>query len=122
MTEWQRLAADPRVRADRYRIHPTGYDEFVNSDKDMWCLTVVDGHVWGWSIRRSSGGTELALDDKGEWTCESRGSAYNRDRRWPLDEALALALRFIDTHKINGCTAAEASREVASWLDARSPQ
>ena len=106
---------DPRVQPDSYVVRPTCYDAMVNSDRDYWCLTVTNGHAYGWSIRRGvgmSGG--MALNRKGEWIIESRGSGRNKPRRWPLEEALAIALQHIDTVVINGCTAQEASDYVAA--------
>ena len=105
---------DPRVEPQVYVVRPTGYDELVNSDKDAWCLTVVNGHAYGWSIRRGMATSGFAMNRKGEWVLERRGSAQNRVRRWPLEEALKLALRHVDTHQLNGHTAAEASAAVAA--------
>jgi hypothetical protein len=107
---------DPRVSADVYVVRPTCYDEMINTDRDYWCLSVVNGHAWGWSVRRGvgmSGGP--AMNRKDEWVYESRGSGRNKPRRWPLEEALTIALQHVDTHKLNGCTAAEASE----WVRAR---
>lgn len=107
---------DPRVSPDVYVVRPTGYDDLVHSDKDAWCLSVVNGHAWGWSIRRGIGrSSDLAMNRKGEWIWESRGSGRNKPRRWPLDEALMIALRHVDTLKLNGFTAVEASE----WVRAR---
>ena len=106
---------DPRVVIDSYVIEPSGYDTFVNSDRDMWCMTVVNGHAYGWSIRRGRyGNSEMAMNRKGEWIYETRGSGHNKARRWSLDEALSIALHYVDTQKINGCTAFEASEFVAN--------
>jgi len=105
---------DPRVQVDSYVVYPTGYDDFVHSDKDAWCLTVTNGHAWGWSIRRGIGmSSAAAMNRNGEWIFESRGSGRNKPRRYPLDEALRIALQHIDTIKLNGYTAAEASAEIA---------
>jgi hypothetical protein len=110
---------DPRVKVDRYLVCPTGYDGFVNSDKDAWTLAVVDGHAWGWSVRRGSLAGGPAMNRKGEWIFESRGSGHNKARRWALDEALSLALQYVDSHRINGHTAAEASASVAARIGGR---
>lgn len=110
---------DPRVKVDSYAVYPTGYDEHVHADKHSWVLTVTDGHAWGWSIRRGiglSGGA--AMNRKGEWIWESRGSGRNKPRRFPLDEALSIALQHVDGVRINGYTAAEASAEVTRRLAA----
>jgi hypothetical protein len=105
---------DPRFHADRYVVYPTGYEEFVNSDKFYWCLVVTDGHKWGWSVRRGGMDGGAAMNRKGEWVYESRGSGHNKARRWTLAEALTIALKYVDTHTINGHTAAEASKSVAA--------
>lgn len=109
--------ADPRVRANSFAVYPTGYDQLVHSDKDGWCLTVTDGHAYGWSIRRGLGvSSPIAMNRHGRWIVESRGSGRNKPRRWPLDEALRIALAHIDTLRINGRTAQQASDEVAARL------
>ena len=106
---------DPRVAVDAYTVRPTGYDDLAHSDKDAWCLSVINGHAWGWSIRRGVGtGGGMAMNRKGEWIFESRGSGRNKPRRYPLDEALRLALKHVDRHKINGHNAREASEWVAA--------
>lgn len=106
--------SDPRVQPDAYIVYPTGYDDFVNSDKDAWTLTVMNGHAWGWSIRRGMSATGMALNRRGEWIYEQRASKANKARRWPLDEALRIALLHVDHLKLNGHTAAEASASVAA--------
>lgn len=112
-----KTASEPRVEVDRYVVYPTGYDELVHSDKDSWCLTVSNGHAYGWRITRGIGmDSMMAMNRRGKWIVESRGSGHNKARRWPLAEALEIAKRHVDTHKINGCTAAEASADVAARL------
>ena len=111
---------NPRVQPDSYVVYPEGYDEFVNSDKPYWCLSVVNGHAWGWSIRRGMGGSgPMSMNRKGEWIIESRGSGRNKPRRWSLEEALTIALEHADTHVLNGCTARQASEYVAARMAAR---
>jgi hypothetical protein len=84
-----------------------------NSDRDIWCLTVQNGHAWGWSIRRGIGMSgPMAMSRQGKWIVESRGSGNNKPRRWPLDEALSIALKHIDSVTINGFTAADCA---ARW-------
>jgi hypothetical protein len=58
----------------------------------------------------------LAMNRRGEFIAESRGSGHNKARRWPLDEALRIAGQHVDTLRINGRTATEASAEVAARL------
>jgi hypothetical protein len=112
--------ADPRVHVDSYIVRPTGYDDLVQSDKDGWCLAVTNGHAWGWSVRRASFSGGPAMNRSGEWIYETRGSGRNKPRRYSLDEALRIALEHVDTHRINGYTAVEASDEVARRIGARS--
>ena len=108
---------DPRVQVDEYVVYPTGYDDLLHSDKDHWCLTVTNGHAWGWSVRPGRGMNSLfAMNRKGEFIVESRGSGRNKPRRYPLEEAIELALKYVDTVKWNGCTAKEASERVAARL------
>lgn len=106
------LLADPRVQADTYVIYPTCWDEMGNSDRDLFCLSVTNGHAWGWSIRRGMSHGPLAMNRSGQWIAESRGSGHNKARRWPLAEALTIALAHVDTQRINGSTAAEVA---ARW-------
>lgn len=113
------MTDQPSVEVDVYIIRPSGYDDLVNSDKDMWCLHVINGHAWGWSVRRSVG-DQRALNRKGEFVYETRGQGSNRFRRFTSDEAIALAVKFVDTMTINGCTAAQASASVAARLASQS--
>jgi hypothetical protein len=59
------------------------------------------------------------MNRKGKMIYESRGSGSNRFRRYTLDEALRLALRYVDSYVVNGCTAAQASDWVAARITAR---
>lgn len=103
---------DPRVSPDSYMVRPSCYDEMGNSDRDTMCLSVVNGHAWGWSVRQHGFTGSRALNRKGEWIYESRGSGHNKVRRWSLEEALAIALKYVDTLKWNGSTAADVA---ARW-------
>lgn len=99
---------DPRVDADVYVIYPTGYEEMTCVDKDKFCLTVTNGHEYGWSIREGRGVTSSrAMNRKGEFVLETRGHGGNRRRRWPLEEAIAIALQHVDTRTVMGRTAAD---------------
>lgn len=101
--------ADPRVQPDSFVVYPTDYELIPYSDKESWVLTVVNGHAYGWSIRPGIGiGSSVALNRKGERIFESRGSGHNKARRWPLEEAIAIALQIVDKHKVAGMSAAEA--------------
>ena len=103
---------DPRVQPDSYVVRPTCYDQMGNSDRDYWCLSVVNGHAWGWRVKRHGFGGNEALSRKGEWIYESRGSGRNKPRRWPLDEALRIALEHVDSLRMNGSTASDCA---ARW-------
>ena len=103
------VLADPRVHPDSFVVYPTDYDLIPFSDKDSWALTVTNGHAYGWSIRPGIGMSgPIALNRKGERVIESRGSGHNKARRWPLDDALRIALSIVDSHKAMGMSAAEA--------------
>lgn len=99
---------DPRVRVQAYTIYPADYDLIPYSDRFNWVLEVVDGHAWGWSIRQAGFSGSRAMNRKGEWVHESRGSGRNKPRRWSLDDALSIALEYVDDHKVNGMSAREA--------------
>lgn len=104
---------DPRVSPDSYVVRPSCWDEMGNSDRDSFCLAVVNGHAWGWSIRRGMGGRgPMAMNRRGDWIYESRGSGHNKARRWSLEEALSIALQHVDRLAINGSTAADCA---ARW-------
>lgn len=105
---------DLRVHPDQYVVYPTNYDTLPMVDKDAWCLTVMNGHAWGWSIRRGMASTsDFALTRDGRWVVESRGDNSNRSRRWPLDEALRIALDHVDTVRTYGGMSVH---EMAEWM------
>lgn len=99
---------DPRVKVDSYVIYPTDYDLIPFSDKFSFALEVKNGHAWGWSVRQAGLTGGLAMNRKGQWVMESRGSGHNKARRWSLEEALEIALKYVDTHKRDGMSAADA--------------
>lgn len=103
------LTADRRVQPDSFVVYPTRYADIPFEDRHDWCLTVVNGHLNGWSIRRGLGGTasNFAMNGDGTWEIESR-HADNSSRRWSLDDALAIALLHVDLHKITGLSATDA--------------
>ena len=107
---------DARVEADSYVVYPDRYDDIPYADRHDWVLTVVNGHTEGrtatWSIRRGLGATHgtLAMNGDGTWELESR-HADNTSRRWTRDDALAIALLNVNTHKVQGLSAAEAIAE-----------
>lgn len=107
----------PRIEVDSYVVYPTGYDEMVHSDKDAWCLTVSNGHAWGWRITRGinmSG--QMAMNRHGKFIVETRRSGHNKQRRWPLDLALIIARDNVDRITLNGWTAQQASNSIAEKL------
>lgn len=97
----------PRVEVDKFVVYPTRYDEIPFVDKESFCLTVVNGHAWGWSVRKFHGGQQ-ALNKKGEWIFESRGSGRNKPRRWSQEEAISLAVKYVDTMRHGHYTVDEA--------------
>lgn len=109
-------ADDPRVHVDSYVIYPDRFADIPYSDREDWVVTVINGHAEGrtatWSIRRGLGaayGTR-AMNGDGTWEIESR-HGDNTSRRWTRDEALAIALLNVNTHKVQGLSAAEAIAE-----------
>lgn len=106
---------DPRVQPDAYIVYPTGYDDMVNSDKYHWCLHVINGHSYGWSVRPGRGSSS-AMNRKGKMIYETSGSGSNRFRRYSLEEALGIALQYVDSYVVNGCTASQASEWVAAKI------
>lgn len=106
---------DPRVAPDSYIIYPTGYDDLVHSDKYMWCLNVQNGHKDGWWIGRGiMGSSEIVMNRKGEWKFSD--PMNRRHWRYERDEAIQIALNHVDTNKLNGFTAQEASDRVQARL------
>jgi hypothetical protein len=116
------VLSDPRVAVDAYVVRPTGYDQMVNSDRDYWCLSVVNGHAWGWRVKRHGFTGSEALNRKGQWIYEQRGSGRNKPRRFTRDEALALALKYVDTLVMNGLTAQQASDYVEAKSSVITPE
>lgn len=53
----------------------------------------------------------IALNRKGERIVERKRSGHNKARRWPLEEALRIALDIVDHHKVAGVSAAEVVAE-----------
>lgn len=104
--------ADPRVCVDEYIVKPSCYDDLPEYERLRFCLVVTNGHKWGWSVRMGAGmsGSPYAMNRKGKMIYESRGHGGNKHRRYPLEEALALALKHVDTMKVNMRTAQE-------WVD-----
>lgn len=96
----------PVVAALEYVVYPSRFARIPFADRDSWCLYVFDGG-WGWSVRNFPGGQGSAMNRRGEFIHERRGHKGNQRRRYSLDEALALARRYVDHHKRNGRTAAE---------------
>lgn len=102
---------DPRVVIDEYIVKPTCYDDLPEHERLHFCLTVSNGHAWGWSVRKGAGySSSYAMNRKGQWILESRGHRGNRFRRYELEFALALALKHVDSVKVNMRTAEQ-------WLD-----
>lgn len=99
----------PQVEADVFIVKPSCHDSLPEHEKHNFCLSVVNGHAWGWSVRPSAADSR-AMNRKGEFIIESRGHRGNKARRWPLEEALNIALNHVDSRKVNGMTAQQ-------WID-----
>ena len=104
------------VRATAYTVYPDGYEGFANSDKHLWTLIVEERNPEAglWSVRDIFG----CLDRNGlreyEPQPSSRGKRFLKRFRFPLDEALAIAEKYVDSVVVNLRTAAEASAAVAA--------
>lgn len=102
-----------------YRVQPTGYVNFVNSDKDLWCIAVECTRPDAWAVRwRMRCLNRLT----GEWDYEpqpsSRSDHWLKLHRWMRSaDAIAAAEAIIDTLTMCGRTAAEASREIADSME-----
>jgi hypothetical protein len=110
-TSGSSLTGHARVVADSFAVYPADYDLIPYEDRDAWVLMVTDGRSWGWRITPGLGraGGDMVLDCSGQRVFEQRGDEANRVRRWPLEEALAVALDIVDTkHAVMGMTAAQA--------------
>lgn len=103
---------DPRVQPDVYLVRPTGYDEVDMTDKYHWQLHVTNGHAFGWSVRRYRE-DPYAMNRKGKFIQESRGHRGNRYRRYPLEEALQLALKHVDSLTVMNLTLAQAAERLS---------
>lgn len=108
------LIADPRVFADVYQIYPSCHPEIGLEAAHDWSVAVVNGYKWGWSMRRGHPDSSFALNSEGEFVCEGRRSEDNANRRWPLEEALALALKFVDERVVAGHTAQQWADKLAA--------
>lgn len=105
---------DPRVVPDKYIVWPTCADR-LGHEKYTFGLTVLNGHEWGWSVQRGANGlSDMAMNRKGQFIMENRSSKRNRLRRYPLEEALALALKYVDKRKVMGKTAEEWADDMES--------
>lgn len=88
---------DPRVEPVSYKVTATCADLLPPDILSSFTLIVTNGGRWGWSIRRGQSDSSFAMNRKGQWICESRGSGHNKARRWELEEAIQIALKNVDT-------------------------
>lgn len=89
--------SEARVEAREYVVRPTGYDECPFVDKaTSLCLYIYDGGKWGWSVRDFPGGQGRAMNRRGKFIYETRGHEQNKHRRYTLEEATELALKWVD--------------------------
>ena len=104
------------TRVTKYTVYPDGFDTFVHSDKYLWTLTVEERNPDEglWSVKDTFG----CLNRRGERDYEP--SPSNRTNRWlkshrfPLDEALKIAEKYVEKVVVNGRTARQASEWVAA--------
>lgn len=88
------------VEVKEYVVYPTRYEEIPLMDKYSLCLWVYDGGRWGWSVRDFPGGQGRAMNKKGEFIYERGGHGGNKFRRYKLEDALALAEKWVDERKV----------------------
>lgn len=101
---------DPRVTVGTYVVHPTGYDDMANPRKAEWRLIVTPDGDDTWCIRPGYSSHRAKLHATGTWVSDFDSARGRRKPklRWPLDRALAIALRRVDTHQWMDSTAFEA--------------
>lgn len=105
---------DLRVHAQSFTVRPACFEEMGRFDKDAWCLVVGDGGTDGWWVRRHGARDGRSMSRAGHFVRETPGPGRNRDRRWPLEQALQIALEHVDSIRVHGLTAAEAATRHAA--------
>lgn len=93
---------DPRVEPDTYIVKHPLWDKIPEDERSHWQVAVVNGHAWGWSCRRGHANSDFAYNREGKQIIESRGSKANKARRWPLEEALEIALKISENMTLMG--------------------
>lgn len=101
-------AQDPRVTVGSYVVHPTGYDEMVNPRKSQWRLVVAPDGDGTWCITPGYSSYRAKLTAAGAWVSDHGPAGRKPKLSWPLEQALAIALRRVDTHLWMDSTAFEA--------------
>ena len=95
------------IVATTYTVYPTGFD-VGNTDHVMnvhsWTFTIEQREPGRWAICRYG----RCMNRRGGWSYESQPSSrtdrFKAAYRFPLEEAQALALRYIDRFTIQGLT------------------
>lgn len=105
---------DPRVYAQSFMVRPSCFEDMGRFDKDYWCLVVGDSGPDGWWVRRHGARDGRSMSRTGHFVLETPGQGRNRERRWPLEQALQIALDHVDSIKVRGLTAAEAATRHAA--------
>ena len=102
------LTADPRVHATRYDVRPTAWDRMHPIERRLWVVSVEDAGAAGWAVRTAAS-PRWAANRRGHFIHESSHPLSNKTRRYPLEEALAIALKVVDHITVSGATPEQAA-------------
>lgn len=93
----------PIYRVASYTVYPSGFDEVEGTDRERWCLTVVDAGN-GWAIRRGNRCLNVALQWEQERAPALCDSQFLRRCRYNEHAALLRARRIVDRLEVGGMT------------------
>ena len=102
-----------------YTVYPTGYDDFVNSDRSMWALRVKrvsrDRNLW---MIEATAGSALDVNGMLDYIPPNslRSKMWERTHWFPFSVALARARGSVDSLMLNYRTAQQASDFVAARI------
>lgn len=102
-----------------YRVEPSGYADMIHSNKDLWCLFIVqERNATEWVVRLGGITSPTMLTREGDLVFDD--APFRRRRRFSLKRALELAEAHVDTLKPRGHTAQEASDFARTRIQQRS--
>jgi len=99
--------SDPQVFPVGYVVLPSCWGQMGNSDRWMWALNIEcrDWDSGMWAVTWLS----ACLSIDGTWDEEpipsGRTKKWLKTHRFPLADAISLAVRTVDSHVVSGCTA-----------------